>query len=180
GENIFSGDEGNTRQRYAVAGLLTTMEEATLVFINTHNGFRRMAPGSYAPTRVNWGENNRSVAVRLPAAPDKAKRVEHRVSGADANPYLVLACLLTAMVDGMEAGHAPPPELVGNAYDEATPHRGVSLPATQREALALFERSDFIARALGGPIQQALTAIKRAEIEGFAGDISPFELNSFL
>ncbi|MEL7273687.1 MAG: glutamine synthetase family protein [Pseudomonadota bacterium] len=180
GENIFSGDEGNTRQRYAVAGLLTTMEEATLVFINTHNGFRRMAPGSYAPTRVNWGENNRSVAVRLPAAPDKAKRVEHRVSGADANPYLVLACLLTAMVDGMEAGHAPPPELVGNAYDEATPHRGVSLPATQREALALFERSDFIARALGGPMQQALTAIKRAEIEGFAGDISPFELNSFL
>ncbi|MEM9732362.1 MAG: glutamine synthetase family protein [Pseudomonadota bacterium] len=180
GANIFSSEEGTTRQHHAVAGLLDTMADATLVFINTHNGFRRMAPGSYAPTRVNWGENNRSVAVRLPAAPDKAKRVEHRVSGADANPYLVLACLLTAMMDGMEKGEAPPPELVGNAYDEATPNRGVSLPVTQREALALFEHSSFITRALGADMQKALAAIKQAEIEGFAGDISAFELNSFL
>lgn len=178
--NIFSGDEGTTRQHHAVAGLLDAMADCALVFINTHNGFRRMAPGSYAPTRVNWGENNRSVAVRLPAAPDKAKRVEHRVSGADANPYLVLACLLQAMVDGLERKASPPPELVGNAYEETTPHRGISLPATQREALALFEQSDSVARALGSEMRHALAAIKRAEIEGFAGDISPFEMQTFL
>ncbi len=89
--NIFSGPSGDLKLRHAVAGLLASMEEMTLVFINTRNGFRRLSPGSYAPTRANWGNNNRSVAVRLPAAPDVAKRVEHRVSGADANPYLVLA-----------------------------------------------------------------------------------------
>ncbi|MEE9313450.1 MAG: glutamine synthetase family protein [Rhizobiaceae bacterium] len=180
GTNIFASDEGTKRQHHAVAGLVSTMEEMTLAFVNTRNGFRRMAPGSYAPTRSNWGANNRSVAVRLPAAPEAAKRVEHRVSGADANPYLVLAGILQGMFEGLEAGKAPPPELIGNAYDEATPNRGEPLPSSQKQALAVFKTSGFAKRALGEQMQSMLCAIKEAEINGFAADMSAFERRTFL
>lgn len=180
GSNIFSGTEGAPRLRHAVAGLLASIEEMTLVFINTRNGFRRMAPGSYAPTRVNWGNNNRSVAVRLPAAPDSARRVEHRVSGADANPYLVLAAVLAGMVEGIEAAAEPAAELVGNAYDEATENRGAPLPSSQERALMAFQSSQFAERALGLEMRDALSAIKQAEIDGFANDISAMERRTFL
>jgi glutamine synthetase len=180
GDNIFSGSDGDSRLRHAVAGLLSSMQEMALVFVNTHNGFRRMAPGSYAPTRVNWGGNNRSVSVRLPAAPDAAKRLEHRVSGADANPYLVLAAVLQGIDEGLEAGMEPPPELSGNAYEELTPNRGESLPNTQQSAIALFKQSSFAARALGQQMRDNLVAIKQAEIDGFRDDISPLERRTFL
>ncbi|MEO1398787.1 MAG: glutamine synthetase family protein, partial [Pseudomonadota bacterium] len=121
GNNVFAEKQnGEARLRHATAGLLSTMREMSLVFINTRNGFRRMAEGSYAPTRTNWGENNRSVALRLPAAPPKARRVEHRVSGADANPYLVLAAILAGIDEGLDAAVEPPAPLEGNAYDPAT------------------------------------------------------------
>lgn len=180
GVNIFSGPNGAARQRYAVAGLMESLAEATLVFINTMNGFRRMAPGSYAPTRANWGENNRSVALRLPAAPDHAQRVEHRVAGADANPYLVLACILQGMMDGLDAAREPGPALTGNAYEEGTPNRGESLPADMATALDLFSGSAFIQKTLGKEMRTILSAIKAAEIAGFANDISPLERRTYL
>lgn len=178
--NIFSGPSGDLKLRHAVAGLLASMEEMTLVFINTRNGFRRLSPGSYAPTRANWGNNNRSVAVRLPAAPDVAKRVEHRVSGADANPYLVLAAVLEGMVEGLDKAIEPAPELVGNAYDDKTENRGALLPATQQKALRALESSQFAERALGRTMRDTLCAIKQAEIDGFSNDISAMERRTFL
>ncbi|MEL6750880.1 MAG: glutamine synthetase, partial [Pseudomonadota bacterium] len=135
---------------------------------------------SYAPTRANWGDNNRSVALRLPAAPEQARRIEHRVAGADANPYLVLACILQGMMDGLAAGTEPPPALTGNAYDSATANRGEPLPADMHDALSRFENSNFIERALGVEMRSILTAIKRAEIAGFANDISPLERRTYL
>lgn len=179
GANIFSGEAGALKQRNAVAGLISAMAESTLVFINTVNGFRRMAPGSYAPTRTNWGENNRSVALRLPAAPDHAQRIEHRVAGADANPYLVLACILEGMMVGLRNEQAPPPELVGNAYEPDTPNRGEPLPSNMAEALALFANSPFIEAALGAQMRTILSAIKTAELEGFANDISALERRTY-
>ena len=180
GANIFAGSEGDEKLGHCVSGLLATMPEMALVYINSHNGFRRMAPGSYAPTRVNWGTNNRSVSLRLPAAPDAAKRVEHRVSGADANPYLVMAAILEGMMDGLKAAQDPPAELVGNAYEEDTPNRGESLPASLSEALAAFAESGFAARALGTQMRDNLAAIKRAEIEVFREDMSALERRTFL
>lgn len=172
--NIFSGDEGSTRQRHAVAGLLDAMAAHTLVFISTMNGFRRLAPGSYAPTNANWADNNRSVAVRLPAASDKAKRIEHRVAGADANPYLVVACILHAMMDGLDAGQEPQPALEGNGYEPDTPNRGPALPFTMERALVAFDDEKAV-RALGPTMHAILTAVKRAELDGFAHDMSPLE-----
>lgn len=180
GSNIFAGDAGDRSLGYCVSTLLETMQEMSLVFVNSHNGFRRMSPGSYAPTRVNWGANNRSVSVRIPAAPDTAKRLEHRVSGADANPYLVLAAILQAMLEGLDGAKEPPPELIGNAYEEATPNRGDSLPGSQSEAVDAFANSAFATRALGAQMQKNLVLLKQAEIERFRNDISPLERRTFL
>lgn len=180
GVNIFSGEEGRMRQTHAVAGLLNSMREATAVFINSVNGYRRMAPGSYAPTRANWGDNNRSVALRLPAAPEVAKRIEHRVAGADANPYLLMAILLQGILEGLEATKAPPPALEGNAYDENTPNRGKALPNNPEIALAEFENSAFTKRALGSEMAKTFAHLKRAEMERFALNISPFEQATYL
>ncbi|MFD0916183.1 glutamine synthetase family protein [Pseudahrensia aquimaris] len=180
GTNIFSGDKGTIRQHHAVAGLLASMQDATALFVNSINGYRRLAPGSYAPTRANWGDNNRSVALRLPAAPDAAKRVEHRVAGADANPYLLMAALLQGIIDGLDAGDDPPAALEGNAYDETTPNRGEALPNAPETALELFDKSAFVKRALGREMAATFSHLKRAELLRFAGDISPFERATYL
>ena len=170
GRNVFAADEA--RLGHAAAGLVSTMAETALVYCNSVNGFRRLAPGSYAPTRANWGHNNRSVAVRVPASGPNARRLEHRVAGADANPYLVLATVLSAMAEGMETRLAPPPPAEGNAYEGDA---GERLPASFAEALARFERSDFAVRALGAAMHANLSHLKRAELAGFADDISPLE-----
>ncbi|MEN0041710.1 MAG: glutamine synthetase family protein [Pseudomonadota bacterium] len=180
GQNIFAAEDGPARQRHAVAKLLETMAETTLIFINTWNGFRRMAPGSYAPTRANWGDNNRSVALRLPAAPPAARRIEHRVAGADANPYLLLAILLEGMRQGLQAGNEPPLGLTGNAYDRATPNRGERLPSSMADALELFEGSAFAKRALGGEMHHIICALKAAELATFNAHVSDFERATFV
>ena len=118
GTNIFGEtDNGADRLENAVAGLLSTMQEGMLVFANSWNGFRRFEVGSYAPNRLNWGDNNRSVAVRIPAAPAKARRFEHRIAGADANPYLVLALVLSSALDGLRKKESAPAKSEGNAYE---------------------------------------------------------------
>ncbi len=181
GENIFALPDGEAKLTHAAAGLVDTMIDMTLVFINSRNGFRRMALGSYAPTRANWGENNRSVAVRLPAAEGAARRLEHRVSGADANPYLVLASLLEAMRDGLEKAALPSlPALEGNAYEEATPNRGQALPNVMSDALTRFKSSAFATRALGQDMVHILSAVKQAEIERFEQDMSALERQTYL
>ena len=180
GVNVFSGADGKERQRHAVTGLYNTLSDMTLVFINTFNGFRRMASGSYAPTRINWGENNRSVALRLPAAPDEAQRVEHRVSGADANPYLVLSAIIHGMAMGLRNADDPPDALIGNAYEAATLNRGEPLPDTLERALSIFVQSEFATHTLGEQMKSVLSAIKQAEIDGFANDISPMERRTYI
>lgn len=177
GENVF-GDPafGEARLGAAVAGLLESMAAATLVFVPSWNGFRRLKPGSYAPTRVTWGHNNRSVAVRVPASDAAGRRLEHRIAGADANPYLVVAAILAGMIDGIERRLAPPPPVDRSAYDEP----GVALPATMADALALFERSDFIRRAFGVEYRSLFAAVKTAEMAAFGDEITPLERSTYL
>ncbi|WP_265516542.1 glutamine synthetase family protein [Nitratireductor luteus] len=176
GNNIFAGEEGRVRLESAVAGLLTTMPESLLLFINTWNGFRRITPGSYAPTRAVWAENNRSVALRIPVSNDENRRVEHRISGADANPYLVMTAILQGMVEGIESGARPPPPVEGNAYDGDGP----ALPDDMDDALQLTMRSHFVDRALGPLLAKVYRDLKRAEIVAFWGEITPLERTTYL
>ena len=176
GRNVFAGKDGRATLEHAVAGLLKTMPESLLLFINTWNGFRRITPGSYAPTRAVWAENNRSVALRIPMSSDENRRVEHRIAGADANPYLVMSAIIQGMMEGIEAGEAPPPPVEGNAYDED----GLFLPDDMDDALQLMEKSGFVDRALGPLLGKVYRDLKRAEIVAFWGEITPLERTTYL
>ncbi|MFP1632983.1 glutamine synthetase family protein [Zhengella sp. ZM62] len=176
GVNIFSGEGGRQRLEYAVTGLLKTMPEALLMFINTWNGFRRITPGSYAPTRAVWAENNRSVAVRIPVSNESNRRIEHRIAGADANPYLVMTAIIQAIMEGLEQRVPPPPPVEGNAYDED----GLSLPDDMDDALQLMDRGGFAERAMGPLLAKVFKDLKRAEILAFWQEITPLERTSYL
>jgi glutamine synthetase len=176
GKNMFGGPGGRRKLEAAVAGLLQSMPESLLLFINTWNGFRRITPGSYAPTRAVWAENNRSVALRIPVSNDANRRVEHRIAGADANPYLVMAALIQGMVEGIEGDLVPPPPIQGNAYDE----EGLSLPDDMDDALQLMAKGSFVDRALGPLLSKVYRDLKRAEIVAFWSEITPLERTTYL
>ena len=176
GANIFAGSDGRKKLESAIAGLIRSMPEALILFINTWNGFRRITPGSYAPTQAVWAENNRSVALRIPASNEKNIRLEHRISGADANPYLVMAAILQGMMEGMDEELVPPPPVRGNAYDQTT---AKPLPDDMDEALMLARKSDFIARAIGPELAKVYFDLKRAEILAFWQEITPLEKSTY-
>ncbi|GIL01750.1 MAG: glutamine synthetase [Alphaproteobacteria bacterium] len=176
GANIFALAGGHERLGQAAAGLLETMRDCLLVFIPGFNGYRRLQPGSYAPTRIAWGWNNRSVAVRVPASDEKALRLEHRLSGADANPYLVLAAVLGGMLEGLDNGARPPPPVEGSAYQVALPQ----LSDDMDDAIADFERSDFIRRLLGPELRHIFAEVKKVELAAFDNEITPLERSTYL
>ncbi|MEM0899542.1 MAG: glutamine synthetase family protein [Pseudomonadota bacterium] len=178
GGNVFAdSDEGSTKLKSCVASLLKTMPTQLPVFINSWNGFRRMQPGSYAPTTAAWGENNRSVAVRIPASDVKNRRIEHRIAGADTNPYLVLASILSAMADGLKNLCEPPPASEGNAYDQ---HGLESLGGDLPTALGLMEVDPFTITSLGPEMAKVFMAIKHAEAAEFGLEITPLERSTYL
>ncbi|WP_244635517.1 glutamine synthetase family protein [Chthonobacter albigriseus] len=177
GINIFANPgTGEARLESAVAGLIRGMAPTTIMFAHTWNGFRRLQPGSYAPTRATWGHNNRSVAVRVPVSEPSARRVEHRVAGADSNPYLVLAAILHGLADGLESEAKAPPPSERNGYESSAP----ALPSSMAEAIAQFERSEFVRRAFGAEYRSLYAALKRAEMASFLDEISPLERSTYL
>ena len=125
---------------------------------------------------ASWGYDNRTVALRVPAGPHKAMRIEHRVAGADANPYLVMAALLAGITAGIEQDLSPPSPVDGDAATQELP----SLPATWAEALRTFSDSAFIREYLGGEFQEIYAGIKQQEIEEFARHIDVLEYHSYL
>lgn len=180
GENIFDEekfDDAGKRLGGAIAELIRTMPQGLLMFINSWNGFRRIQPGSYAPTRAVWAENNRSVALRIPASTSRNRRLEHRIAGADANPYIVLCALLQAMMDGLEKLDTPPPQVTGNAYDS---DGAELLPDDMDEALLLMQKGQFADRALGSELSKIYMHLKRAEILAFWAEITPLEQSTYL
>lgn len=177
GRNAFADPgQGEPLLMNAVAGLIETMHVSTLLFVPSWNGYRRLQPGSYAPTTASWGHNNRSVGVRIPASPAEARRLEHRIAGADANPYLVMAGVLAGMLEGIERNLSPPPAIIRNAYEEAVPR----LPDAMDDAITLFERSDFIRRTFGVEYRSLFAHLKRAEVDAFMREITPLERMTYL
>ena len=174
GANAFARDEALLRR--AIGGLLRAMPASTLALIGSWNGFRRMAPGSYAPTRAVWSENNRSVAVRVPAAAPPARRFEHRLASADACPYTVAALVLQGALEGIEGAVEPPPPAEGNAYEGT----GDALPTGARAALAAHRASPFPARALGAPLADHLAHMLEAEFAAMERAIPPWEHGTYL
>lgn len=178
GRNVFADGttQGSPVLRAAVAGLLDALPASMLVFAPHFNSYRRLAPDSHAPTRATWGYENRTVAIRIPDGPDSARRIEHRVAGADSNPYLVLTALLGAALDGIAHDSSPPPPATGNAYESDTER----LPASWEQALAAFEASSTLRAVLGPLLSDVYAAAKRQEIDVFARELSAFEVTTYL
>jgi glutamine synthetase len=180
GTNAFAskGETDNPLLRQAVAGLLATMPDAMAVFAPNANSYRRLRPEAYVPLHPTWASNNRGVAVRVPLSGPEDRRIEHRVAGADANPYLFTAAVLAGMLHGIEEGLEPPPPLSGNAYTQ--PLDVGPLPTDWAEAVRRFGASGVLRRHFGDAFVDLYATLKRGEIEDFASYVSPLEYAWYL
>lgn len=179
GDNIFNNgtDEGNDTLRHAIAGLLQAMPDSMLIFAPNLNSYRRLLPGSYAPVSANWGYENRTVSVRVPDSPNEARRIEHRVAGADANPYLMIAVILAAALWGIENKMTPPAPMEGDAYSAEDP--GPALPTQWPDAIDAFEASQLMEDLLGKQFVQVFTALKRQESMKLSTYITSVEYETY-
>lgn len=138
------GEETDTFRHY-LGGMRRHVRELALFVAPSVNSYKRYASESWAPTSVSWGRDNRTCGFRV-VGHGQSRRVECRIPGADVNPYLGYAALLAAGLDGIENEIDPGPELKGNAYEAGDAE---AFPASLREAVDLWESSDFARRAFG-------------------------------
>ena len=180
GDNIFNNGapEGTDTLRHAIGGLMTCMADSMLVFAPNLNSYRRFQKGAHAPTYASWGYENRTVALRVPESPNVARRIEHRVSGADANPYLVLASILSGALHGIENKIEPPAPVEGDAYSAFDDGR--ALPNTWDSAISAMESSDLIKTNMGDEFVRVFAAAKRQEQDAINARISDVEYESYL
>ena len=180
GRNVFAAEDGSPLGtpllHRAVAGLLELMPACMAIFAPNLNAFRRFQPGLYVPMTPTWGFDNRSVAVRIPSGPNAARRLEHRVAGADANPYLLLAALLAGIEHGLAGELTPPSPVTGNAYAQFPP----SLTNSWSQALTLLEESEPLQKALGDDFLKVFLANRRAERDQAMHHVSRLELDWYL
>lgn len=172
GEIVFSdGEERSAMYDHFVAGVLATMRDFTLLYAPNINSYKRFALGSFAPTAVAWGRDNRSCAVRLVGGGASA-RMENRLPGADANPYLALAAMVAGGLHGIDQELELEPELVGNAYDSDKPH----VPRTLREAREAFAESAVARETLGDEVVDHYVNMADVELAAFEAAVTDWEL----
>jgi glutamine synthetase len=168
---------GSRLLRHAIGGLRATLGDGMAVFAPHANSYRRFRAMSYAPVAPTWGVNNRSVSLRVPAGPPATRHVEHRVAGADANPYLVAAVVLAGMLHGIERGIDPGPPVEGNGYEQLRPGE---LPTQWHVALERAAGSEFLADALGREFLEIFLAVKRRESEKFGALVTDRDYEWYL
>lgn len=178
GDNVFDERRpgGAERLAHAIGGLGATAWDALAIFAPGLNAYRRFAPNQFVPVNTTWGHNNRSVAFRIPAGPPESRRIEHRIAGAEANPYLVMAAVLAGVHHGLTARLDPGPPSEGNAGEAADPH----MPTRLLDALDRLEASTLLAQYLGERYPAAYAAIKRSEYDAFMREVLPREYDWYL
>jgi glutamine synthetase len=172
GNNVFSLADGAASPLFGqfIAGLQTWGPDLMLMFAPNVNAYRRYVSGSQAPTNLQWGYDNRTTGLRVPASGAAARRVENRVAGADANPYLAIAASLAAGLKGIEQQLTPSEPLSGNGYEQAH-----SLPRTMETALEKIQHSTVARALLGDDFVTGYCAVKALELESFQSEISAWE-----
>ncbi len=170
GNNIFADGsaEGTPALRHAIAGCLAALKGSTLLMAPYSNSYDRLVPDAHAPTGIAWAYENRTAAIRVPAGSPAARRVEHRVAGGDVNPYLSLAAILGAALDGIENKMEAPPPITGNAYAQGLEQ----LPTTWTDAIDAFEASPEIARIFAPELIKNYVLTKRQELH-YMAELSP-------
>jgi glutamine synthetase len=169
---MSSGDRLSETGERVVAGLLASLRELTLLYAPNINSYKRYQPGTFAPTAVRWGLDNRTCALRL-VGHGTSLRVENRVPGGDVNPYLAVAAMAAASLRGITQGLPLEAPLSGNAYaDEAAPR----VPTTLRDALELWQSSDLAAAAFGDEVVEHYANAARVELAAFDGAVTDWEM----
>jgi len=174
GRNRFGAAGGEALLRQAIAGLQALTTDSLALFaphFNAHRRFRSL----FVPRAATWGHNNRSVAFRLPVAGPEARRIEHRVAGADASPHLVVAAVLAGILHGVQERLEPTPESQGEVHEVAPEFEGGLL-----DALARLERSATLARYVPRRYLEAYAAVKRGEYQDLFAEILPVEYDFYL
>lgn len=172
GNNIFSdgGPRGSDALHHAIGGCLNAIPGSSLLFAPHGNSYDRLVPENHAPTGICWAYENRTAAVRVPGGGAAARRIEHRVSGGDVNPYLMLAGVLGAALIGIEDAITPHPPITGNAYDQNLPQ----MPNTWGAAIDTFEGCPMMARIFPEGLIRNLVLTKRQEVKYYA-ELTPEE-----
>jgi glutamine synthetase len=166
-----TGAERSPTYDHFIAGILATMRDFTLLYAPNVNSYKRFAAGSFAPTAVAWGNDNRTCAVRL-VGHGASARLENRLPGGDVNPYLALAAMLAGGLHGVEAELPLEPELVGNAYSSDKPH----VPSTLLEARDAFHGSALTRELLGDEVVDHYTNMADVELAAFGAAVTDWEL----
>jgi glutamine synthetase len=167
--NLFASENraGTPLLRHAVAGMLTCLTDSLLLFCPNANSYRRFQANSYAPLSPVWGIDNRTVSLRVPGGPADTRHIEHRVCGADANPYLAAAAIIAAAHRGIRERLDPGPPVEGNGYAAAK----TLLPTDWLSALNALEHSEWARVAFGKEFLKVYLAVKRAEYAQFMSEV---------
>jgi glutamine synthetase len=169
---FVDGEETDTFRHY-LGGMRDHVKELALFVAPTVNSYKRYALESWAPTSVSWGRDNRTCGFRI-VGHGAARRPECRIPGADVNPYLGFAALLAAGLDGIEKKADPGPELKGNAYEAG---KAEAFPSSLRDAVDLWEGSDFVKRAFGESVWKHYLNYGRTEQRLFDQVVTDYERN---
>jgi glutamine synthetase len=181
GANLCAAEDtqGSDLLRHAIGGMQALLADGMAVLAPNANSYRRFKANSYAPVAPTWGVNNRTVSLRVPAGPPHTRHVEHRVAGADANPYLVLAVLLASAHHGITNKIDPGPPVTGDGYAAAA-KAGSSLPTNWFAAVDLFDCSDVLRDYLGDRFVDMYVSVKRTEQARFFEVISQLDYDWYL
>lgn len=166
-----SADRGMSDMfRHFLAGQIALMREFTLLFAPNINSYKRYADGSFAPTAIAWGADNRTLSLRV-VGHGHGMRVEHRVPGGDVNQYLAVAGLIAAGMYGIENKLELEDMTLGNGYEADKPH----VPTSLREAAELFDKSEHARRIFGDDVVNHLVNAARIEMRAFDSAITDWE-----
>ncbi|MBC8027318.1 MAG: glutamine synthetase [Steroidobacteraceae bacterium] len=178
GRNVFAAPtpQESAPLRHAIAGTLASLGDGMAICAPGPNSYRRFRAEAYVPLHPTWSINNRGSAVRVPASDPANLRIEHRLAGADANPYLVTAWILAGIRSGLQTKNEPPPVTTGNAYTQS----GEPLPLQWSAAVARFASSQFARREFGENFVNLYSVVKAAEVEEFNSHVTPLEIARYL
>ncbi len=176
GDPVMAGDGAGEVAGFSpllehwLAGQLACLQELTMLYAPNVNSYKRFAPGSFAPTAMAWGRDNRTCAMRV-VGDGLSLRVENRVPGGDVNPYLALAASIAAGLHGIDEGLALEPELRGNAYESER----ARVPGNLRDAAQSFATSAMAARAFGADVVDHYVNAARVELAAFDAAVTDWE-----
>jgi glutamine synthetase len=173
GDPVLAGDGEHgfaPLMRHFLAGQLACLREFTYFLAPNVNSYKRFAAGSFAPTAVAWGQDNRTCALRV-VGHGESLRVENRVPGGDVNPYLAVAALVAAGLHGIEHELEPEPEFVGNAYESTRP----TVPTTLRDAADLLAASQLARHSFGADVVEHYLNAARVEQAAYDAAVTDWE-----